>query len=164
MKATLLTTTVLLSFATSTVAQTSDLWSRRGECIEIGKKKLTEELKWYKSADEIKWDWKIKVHTRYDVHLARCYVVIEGYSNSGVSFTNLYDGQTDERIAAANLVHAPGKNIHSWYGEVTEGGYFHELAKEYRSNMRSQSDYDMYTQAQYSETIEFINERMTELK
>jgi hypothetical protein len=133
----------------------TDIWSRRSQCIQIGKKKLEKELIWYKGPDEAKWDWQVSVRTRYASDVGRCYVVIEGSANSGVSFTSLYDGQTDERLASANLIHKKEGGFDNFYGEVTEGGYFHELS-------RNQKDFHERLRENYAAAIDYINDRMTE--
>jgi len=100
------------------------------------------------------------MHTRYDAEKGHCYVVIEGGANSGVTFTQLYDGQTDELLVNASAIWDRSNGELSFFGEIDDGGYVHDLA--------CQVDYKQPVPAlelnrcRYAAAMDYINRLMTE--
>jgi hypothetical protein len=134
----------------------TDVWSRRSQCIQIGKKKLEKELIHYKGRDEAEYDWHITVRTRYDAETAHCYVVLEGLANSGVMFTSLYDGQTEELLATGSLMHKKEGGYKIFGGRIEDGGYIHLVP--HRPNATGEE----IPGDDYKAAMDYINDRMTE--
>jgi hypothetical protein len=130
----------------------TDIWSRRGQCIEIGKGKLKKTVK------EASKDWIISVRVRYAQDIGRCYVMIEMYADYNevthfsVNQATLYDGQTDEQLAHASIITPTDGRPVEYFGQIYEIGYLPKLSRDGNSQL----------QENYEAANEYIKDRMTE--
>jgi hypothetical protein len=132
----------------------TDIWSRRGQCIEIGKNKLKKTVK------EAHKDWKISVRVRYAPDIGRCYVMIGMDADSeGVPFTvnqtDLYDGQTDEQLAHASII-TPRDGRPVEYSSLINECCDHLHLRKYGQDMQE------YRHEEYTATVEYIKDRIRE--
>jgi hypothetical protein len=145
MKTALLATALVVG--SGVVPAMADVWSRREDCIQLDQKHLEKDLLQYKSKEEAKYDWQVTVRTRYDAETGHCYVAIDGAANSGVTFTNLYDGQTGETLARTMIIWdrsngGPVGEAKTFFGEIDDGGYIHDqpLQIQRRNQLHQSAD------------------------
>jgi hypothetical protein len=156
MKKALLTGIAALFLATGAYHQgRTDVWSRRSECIQIGKNKLEKALLHYKGQYEAKYDWQVAVRTNYDAETSHCYVLLEGSANSGVFFRQLFDGQTDELLADNSGLQKDGR-FERWGGSVTDP--YHVFSESRRKAKTAEE----YRNESYDDAVNYINQLMRE--